>query len=210
VPGSPAGGGSKTRRNRWSSFSVQLYKGESKLFQSRASYPVAVSRLVVLLWLIAPTLLATTLAAAPPQQAGPDRSRQLQRILDRVKERLGIDHPVSVELVAKNPYLISVEAPTRLGDAFLVRVEVRILELLGSDELEAALAHELGHVWVFTHFPYLQTEQLANEVALRVVGRETLAGVYEKVWKSGATKGNLATFLGPEPVVAGGGGRGQQ
>ena len=162
------------------------------------------------MWLIAPTLLATTLAAAPPPQAGPDRTRQLQRILDRVKERMGIDHPVSVELVAKNPYLISVEAPTRPGDAFLVRVEVRMLELLGRDELEAALAHELGHVWVFTHFPYLQTEQLANEVALRVVARETLAGVYEKVWKSGATKGNLATFLGPEPAVAGGGGGGRQ
>ena len=44
------------------------------------------------------------------------------------------------------------------------------------------VAHELGHVWIYTHHPYLQTEQLANQIAMRVVSRESLDSVYGKVW----------------------------
>lgn len=186
-----------------SSFSVQLKKGECKLFQSRTSFRAPVPRLFFTLCVIAPTLLAAIAAAAPPV-TGQERTRQLQRILDRVKEQLGLDHPVTVEVVPSNPHLISVEAPARAGGAFVVRVEERMLELLDGGELEAALAHELGHVWVFTHFPYLQTEQLANEIAMRVVTRDVLASVYEKAWKSGAAKGDLGTFPGPAPAVASG------
>ena len=112
----------------------------------------------------------------------------------------------AAKLVPKNRHLISVETVKGPERAFLVRVEERMLDLLGGDELEAALAHQLGHVWVFTHHPFLQTEQLANDVAMRAVSRDALARVYDKVWKSGAEKGDLATFLGPEPKVAGGGG----
>jgi hypothetical protein len=53
----------------------------------------------------------------------------------------------------------------------------------------------MGHVWIFTHHPYLQTEQLANRIAMRLVSRENLQQVYEKVWKNGA-KGDLGRFLG--------------
>jgi Peptidase family M48 len=187
-----------------SSFSVQLKKGECKLFQSRTSFraPV-VPRLFFALCVIAPALLAAAATAAPPV-TGQERTRQLQRVLDRVKEQLGLDHAVMVEVVPRNPHLISVEAPARAGGPFVVRVEERMLELLDDGELEAAFAHELGHVWVFTHFPYLQTEQLANEIAMRIVARDVLARVYEKVWKSGAAKGDLSTFTGLEPAAASG------
>lgn len=178
------------------------------MFQSRTSFRAPVFRLFFTLCVIAPTLLAAT-AAAPPA-TGQERTRQLQRILDRVREQLGLDHPVMVEVVPGNPHLISVEAPASAGGAFVVRVEERMLELLNTAEIEAALAHELGHVWVFTHFPYLQTEQLANEIAMRVVGRDALASVYEKVWKSGAAKGNLGSFPGLEPAVAIGTAQGKQ
>ena len=154
---------------------------------------------------IAPALVASTACAASSTAAGDKRSRQLQRMLERVKERLGLDYPVTLELVPKNRHLISVESVKGAERAFLVRIEERMLELLGDEELEAALAHELGHVWVFTHHPFLQTEQLANDVAMRVVTRDALARVYDKVWKAGAEKGDLATFLGPEPRVASGG-----
>ena len=43
---------------------------------------------------------------------------------------------------------------------------------------------------------------------MRVVSRDALARVYDKVWKAGAEKGDLAAFLGPEPGVASGGGTG--
>ena len=70
---------------------------------------------------------------------------------------------------------------------------------LSDDELLAAVAHELGHVWIFTHHPYLQTEQLANDIAMRLVSRDALAQMYERVWSRRGTKGDLVRFLGPQP-----------
>lgn len=122
-------------------------------------------------------------------------TRQLQKVADAIRERLGIARAVTVAIVVRNPYLVSVEAPAHPDGAFVVQVEERMLELLSADEMEAVLAHELGHVWIFTHHPYLQTELLANQVAMRTVSRDALARVYEKVWKSGA-KGDLVSFLG--------------
>jgi len=75
-------------------------------------------------------------------------------------------------------------------------VDAAFLDQLTDDELEAAIAHELGHLWVFTHHPFLQTEELANQIAMRVVSRESLERVYGKVWARGGTKGDLNRFLG--------------
>ena len=58
--------------------------------------------------------------------------------------------------------------------------------------MSAVVAHELGHVWIYTHHPYLQTEELANEVAMRVVSRAILEGLYKKVWERAGAKGTLA------------------
>jgi predicted Zn-dependent protease len=74
--------------------------------------------------------------------------------------------------------------------------EENFLTQLDSTELRAVIAHELGHVWIFTHHPYLQTERLANDVAMRVVSRESLQKVYGKVWERGGVKGDLIQFLG--------------
>ena len=115
--------------------------------------------------------------------------------MDQIRQRLGIERAVSVAIVDTNPYFVSVEAPTQQDGPFEVRVEARMLDLLSADELEAVLAHELGHVWIFTHHPYLQTELLANQVAMRTVSRDALARVYEKVWRQGP-KGDLVSFLG--------------
>jgi len=201
----------KTTDEPSSSFAVELKKGKSKLFRSLKAFRAPRSRWFFALCVIAPALVASTAFAASSTVATDKRARQLQRMLDRVKERLGLDYPVTLELVPKNSHLISVETVTGPERKFLVKVEARMLELLGADELEAALAHELGHVWVFTHHPYLQTEQLANDVAMRVVTRDALTRVYDKVWKAGAEKGDLATFLGPDPATAGNaGGSGKQ
>ena len=127
-----------------------------------------------------------------------EATKDLQSLLDDVRSRLGIDRAVAVELVVKNPHIVSVATPKESGAPFTVMVEESVLELLTREELEAAIAHELGHVWVFTHHPYLQTELLANQVAMRVVGRETLIRVYEKVWARDGQKGDLIRFLGEE------------
>jgi hypothetical protein len=66
---------------------------------------------------------------------------------------------------------------------------------LSEEDVRAVIAHELGHVWIFTHHPYLHTEALANQKALAVVSRESLVRVYEKVWRRGGQKGSLEAFL---------------
>jgi hypothetical protein len=134
-------------------------------------------------------------AAAPPDML------RLQSIVNDLKARLSIPQPVETVLVPTNPLMMSVEAPRDASEAFLLSIEVAFLDVLSDNELEAAIAHELGHVWVFTHHPFLQTEQLANEIAMRAVSRASLEQVYEKVWKRGDTKGDLVRFLGPRPAA---------
>jgi hypothetical protein len=121
---------------------------------------------------------------------------RIQRVLDDLRVKLAIPSPVEVTVVEQNALAFSVEPPRVEGGAFVISIEASYLDLLTEEELEAALAHELGHVWIFTHHPYLQTELLANRIAMRTTSRESLANVYAKVWKRLGAKGNLAVFLG--------------
>lgn len=138
--------------------------------------------------------------AGEGETAGAD-IRQMEAILASLRDRLGITHDVKIVLVPANPLMMSVEAPATADGAFLLSIEADFLKVLSPDELEAALAHELGHVWVFTHHPYLQTEELANRIAMRVVTRTTLERVYEKVWMRGGSKGDVIRFLGDKAPV---------
>jgi hypothetical protein len=134
---------------------------------------------------------------------GESESPQLKRVqvlADQFRARLDIAERVEVRLVAANHLLLSVEPVD--GDRrrdFRLQVEAGFVAALSDDELAAAVAHELGHVWIFTHHPFLHTEQLANEIAMRLVSRDALASLYERVWSRGGTKGDLARFLGPQP-----------
>jgi hypothetical protein len=123
-------------------------------------------------------------------------ARRLQGLVDDLKSRLDMPQQVTVALVPENALLVSVETDADRDDAFLLSCEQGFLDGLADDELNAVLAHELGHVWIFTHHPYLQTEQLANRIAMRLVSRESLHRVYAKVWERAGTKGDLARFLG--------------
>ena len=122
---------------------------------------------------------------------------KLQLVVTDLKERLELPAPVVVTIVPSNKLMMSVEAPSEEKGAFLLSIDASFLETLTEDEIEAAIAHELGHVWVFTHHPFLQTEELANQIAMRAVSRESLERVYGKVWGRGGMKGDLVRFLGP-------------
>ena len=121
----------------------------------------------------------------------------LQRLIDQLRIELRITAPVEADIVPSNPLLVSVERQTRPArdGAFAIAFDRDFLDSLDDDDVRAAIAHELGHVWIFTHHPYLQTERLANDIALRVTAAEVLVPVYEKVWDRIGARGNLAEYI---------------
>ena len=134
-------------------------------------------------------------ASVAAQERVQTEQARVQKTVDVLAARLGIAEAVHVSLVPANRLLMSVE---QTEHTFELKVEEGWADTLDDAELDAAVAHELGHVWVFTHHPFLQTEQLANEVAMRLVSPSSLARMYDKVWKRTHVQGDLARFLGPE------------
>lgn len=153
---------------------------------------------VLLLWLLplrletVPTLSDVVIARAEKSEAA-----VLQDLTDDLRSRLQIEQRVTIELVDHNPLVMSVETLGGRVGPFVITVDREFIRELSSEELEAAIAHELGHVWIYTHHPYLQTERLANDIAMRVVRRSAFEPVYEKVWARTGIKGNLIEFIGP-------------
>ena len=121
----------------------------------------------------------------------------LQELTDDLRTRLQIAEQVHVTLVEHNPLVMSVETLSGRTGPFVVTIDRGFINQLSREEAEAAIAHELGHVWIYTHHPYLQTERLANDVAMRVINRSAFEPVYKKVWARTGIAGNLIEFLGP-------------
>ena len=157
--------------------------------------------LVLLLWLsplrldAVPTVLSAAAGSAEEKTA----EASLQQLTDDLRMRLEIQQIVQVNLVAHNPLVMSVETLSGRSGPFVISVDRDFIHELSHDEIEAALAHELGHVWIYTHAPYVQSERLANDIAMRVVRRSAFEPVYEKVWTRTGIKGNLIEFIGPPP-----------
>jgi hypothetical protein len=120
---------------------------------------------------------------------------RLQHVSDSLRARLQILERVLVTVVDHNPLVMSVETLSGRSGPFVISADRQFISSLSGGELEAAIAHELGHVWIYTHHPYEQSERLANEVALRVIDADVFAPVYEKVWRRMGTRGNLADYI---------------
>jgi hypothetical protein len=150
-----------------------------------------------MIWI--PVVLLFGVGAARDEAAWVPRNEaaRIQNVANDLKERLALSGDIVVELVEANSRLVSVEVLKDRENTFLLSLEDAFVDTLTDEELEAVLAHELGHVWIFTHHPYLQTEQLANRIAMQVVSRDRLAAVYGKVWERNGTKGDLVRFLSP-------------
>jgi hypothetical protein len=164
---------------------------------------------------LALSLAAAGVSAAPPADAAvpdaatadnkapvaaPTMTGEIQAVADALRLKLEVPQAVTVALVPKNPLMASVE-PAKESDGFVISIEEPFAGKLTAEEMKGVLAHELGHVWIYTHHPFLQTEAQANRVAMRLVSRETLEHVYEKVWKDGV-KGDPIRFFGPPSAVA--------
>ena len=147
-------------------------------------------------WSCALALIAGASSSARAASEPPDEVATVQNLIDELRVRLSIAAPVTASMVPHNPLLVSVGTAPGGGDAFQLEFENGFLSALDDDELRAVVAHELGHVWIFTHHPFLQTERLANDVAMRIVSRSTLERVYGKVWSRGGLKGDLTKFIG--------------
>jgi hypothetical protein len=151
-----------------------------------------------------PAKAARVAATEPAASGAVATAPRIQKLVNELRRSLSVTHDVSVELVADNPLKASVEPVKGSGNRFRLAIDRRFLVQLSADELRAVVAHELGHVWIYTHFPYLQTEQLANQIAMRVVTRESLFLVYGKVWADAASAGSLPRFPEERPAAAAG------
>src|SRR5262245_2517055 len=111
------------------------------------------------------TLLCLSAICASPAAAmdeGEVRSPvALQELVNVLKTQLGIDAVVSTTIVTTNTLLVSVQPVDGSPGTFRMSFEERFLAGLDRDDVKAIVAHELGHVWIFTHHPFLQTELLA-------------------------------------------------
>ena len=158
-------------------------------------------------WVVLFLCVSTLHLMSTPVSANRDHRRdertveieRLQNVTDLLRRRLNILERVLVTVVDHNPLVMSVETLSGRSGPFVITADDAFIRSLTDEELKAAVAHELGHVWIYTHHPYLQTERLANDVALRVISPEVLVPVYEKVWKRTGAPGNLSEFISFEP-----------
>ena len=123
---------------------------------------------------------------------------QIRGIVGELSERLSMQQNFQAMIVPHNERMVSVEHLSKPENAFVLSFDQKFLDQLTDDDLTACIAHELGHIWIFTHHPYLQTEELANDIAMRVVSRESLSRIYSKLWVHVGAEGNLSEFLRPE------------
>jgi hypothetical protein len=143
-------------------------------------------------------LLGGLPVANEPANPATLRARRAQEIVDDLRAELSIDRAVNIAIVAHHPLVFSVERDATHKDRFVLSMELGFALLLEDQELRAALAHEIGHVWIFTHHPFLHTERLANDIGQRVVSRDALAKVYSKLWAYEGTPGvPMERLLGP-------------
>jgi hypothetical protein len=142
------------------------------------------------------------LLASPVAKDSPSivtlRARRAQEFIDQLRAALRISNEVQIAVVTYQPLVFSVQPMDTHKDRFLLTMELGFLLMLDDDELRAALAHELGHVWIYTHHPFLHTERLANSVGLRVAARATFETIYSKLWAYEGTSGvPIDDLLGP-------------
>ena len=155
-----------------------------------------------MVWVFLPlVLMFLSGAALARQKSAPARNlKKVSDLVNELREKLQIPQRIHVQIAPANDRMISVEhvhAGPQTGD-FILCFDQEFLNGLNDQDLRAGIAHELGHIWIFSHHPYLQTEALANQIAMRVVDRESLREIYTKLWDHLGTTGNLDEFLGVE------------
>ncbi len=134
-----------------------------------------------------------------PEEQFPDQTQRITTVVEELQRKLGDNTKVLVSVDRGNNRLVSVNPSEGNPGTYLLSVDRDFLSLLDERDLRAVVAHELGHVWIYTHHPYLQTESLANRTALRVVSREDLERAYHKVGLHKGKEIDIQAFIGHQP-----------
>jgi len=129
------------------------------------------------------------------------RARRAQEFVDQLRAAFPIRNDIQIVVVTYHPLVFAVRPSDTDKNQFVLTMELGFLLKLKDDELRAAIAHELGHVWIYTHHPFLQTEHLANTIGQRVVDRGSFEKLYSKLWNyEGAAGAPIDDLLGPPPA----------
>ncbi len=146
-------------------------------------------------------LLFVNCAFAEEKPTPEQMIRSSQDIVADLESHLQMPEHIEVCIVSVEERMVSMQRIRKASgntDLFMISFDRAFLSSLNQNELTAAIAHELGHVWISSHHPYLQTESLANEIAMRVVSRDSLKALYSKLWLHLGTTGDLEELLGSE------------
>src|SRR5262249_16051678 len=130
-------------------------------------------------------------ASGSPAEPAAFRVARLEETAQSLETAMGMHNRVRVLVVPENKLVISVEVLPAPEVGYQVVMERRFYEMLSDEEITAAIAHEIGHVWIYSHHPFLQTEALANEIAMKAVSRKALASLYGKLWSYTGVPGDL-------------------
>jgi Peptidase family M48 len=122
-------------------------------------------------------------------------AKRIKSLLEELKKQMEINQEIEVAVVPKNELIVSVQPIRERPGVFEMSFEENFLNTLDDGDLRAVIAHELGHVWIFTHHPYLQTEDLANSIAFKAVTQDSLDRVYDKVRARNIVAGTLSAFM---------------
>src|SRR5262245_12111829 len=85
--------------------------------------------------------------ANPPE----DTIKRMHVILDDLEARLQMPQHVEVRIIGREPRMVAVQRiaqPSSAAGSFVIRLDEQFFDSLDEEELRAALAHELGHVWI--------------------------------------------------------------
>lgn len=145
------------------------------------------------MWILLSLVLTIQTNAGIGRNRAEYNAKRLKSIVNALKKQLGITEEIRTVVVPKNDLAVSVQPVKGHPGTFQISFEEGFLNMLDDDDMRAVVAHELGHVWIFTHHPYLQTEAGANDIAHKAVTSEALDLVYEKMRSRPGAKNSLAS-----------------
>ena len=144
------------------------------------------------IWMLLSLMLMVQAHATSERTRAEHNAKRIRNLINELKKQLGIPQEIEAVVVPKNELIVSVQPIRERRGVFEMSFEAAFLNGLDDEELRAVIAHELGHVWIYTHHPYLQTEDLANSIAFKAVSQTSLDRVYDKVRARNIVAGNLS------------------